>query len=150
MAWNLFGGKKKAEKSAKLQAKSAMPPIMAPNESAVPSQRGKPSGRPGEPNKEQMDALTVLAAIETAKKELADREDRLQKSARAQAQARSNSNGIPEDPAAAVERKRHLIHAALSVHRFKQNALSDLSPTERDRLRQMAETSLGVSSKPKK
>ena len=150
MAWNLFGGKKKAEKSAKIQAKAAMPPIMAPNESVEAPARGKPSGRPAEPSKDQIDALTVLAAIETAKKELADREERLQQSARAQAKARSNSNGISEDPAAAVERKRHLIHAALSVHRFKQNALSDLSPAERDRLRQMAETSLGVSSKPKK
>jgi hypothetical protein len=150
MVWNLFGGKKKAEKSAKIREKAAMPPIMAPNESAEAPPRARPSGRSSDPNKEQMDALTVLAAIETAKQELAQREDRLQQSARAQAQARSSKNGQPEDPAEAVERKRHLIHAALSVHRLKQNALNDLSPKEREKLRQMAETSLGMSPKTKK
>ena len=112
MAWNLFGGKKKSEKSAKIQAKAAMPPIMAPDESVEAPPRGKSTGRSNEPSKDQMDALTVLAAIETAKKELADREERLQQSARAQAKARSNSSGISEDPAAAVG----IVSAAIGEH----------------------------------
>jgi len=44
MAWNLFGGKKKSEKSAKIQAKAAMPPIMAPDESVEAPPRGKSPG----------------------------------------------------------------------------------------------------------
>lgn len=149
MVWNLFGGKKKAEAKAKLQAKAAMPPIMAPNETGAPAPQNQPgTQRPREPNAEQMDALTVLAAIESAKQELADRERTMQRQARARADA--GKADPTEDPADAVARKKQLIQAAMAVHRLKQNTFDDLDQRDRAKLRNMAETALGVGMDGKK
>ncbi len=158
MGWSLFGGKKKTEKAARLQAKAAMPPIMAPDETGTPSpqmqpprtQSPKSGGGTGRPElaAEQIDALTVLAAIESAKQELAERDRAMERSARARAAAgRADPD---ESPADAVARKKTLIAAAMSVHRIKQKAFSDLSQPERQRLRQMAESALGIADTKKK
>lgn len=149
MVWNLFGGKKKAEAKAKLQAKAAMPPIMAPDETGSPPPQKSPrSQRSQEPSADQMDALTVLAAIESAKRELADREQSMQRQARARADA--GKADPAEDPADAVARKKQLIQAAMAVHRLKQNTFDDLDQRDRAKLRNMAETALGVGMDAKK
>ena len=142
MVWNLFGGKKKAEAKAKLRAKNAMPPVMAPNETATPPDRLRAA------QADQVDALTVMAAIESAKRELAERETTL----RRQAHARANAGlaDPAEDPAQAAARKKQLIQAAMAVHRLKQSSFDGLDTQSRDRLRKMAESALGVGQGPKK
>lgn len=152
MAWDLFGRKKKAaEKKAKLQAKAALPPIMAPGETgtADPAKMPPRSGsaaRDAGLSEERIDALTVLAAIESAKQELAQREKTFARNAKARVDAgRADPN---EDPAQAIARKKQLIQAAMTVHKLKQPALKDLSRQDRDRLRGMAESALGVGRKP--
>lgn len=152
MVWNLFGGKKKAEAKARLQARAAMPPIMAPDESAEPPPEMNPrrqgAARPALDN-DQMDALTVLAAIESAKQELAQREEGMRR--QAEARARAGKADPSEDPANAVARKKQLIQAAMAVHKLKQNALDGLNAEEKARFRSMAESALGVdASKSKK
>lgn len=143
MVWNLFGGKKKdAARKAKLQAKKAMPPVMAPDESHEP-----PAAATRE--QEQLDALTVMAAIESAKKELADRERTLSREARRPSGGSGGTASSPRSPAEAAQQKKQLIQAAMTVHRLKQSALSELSPQDRARLRSMAEATLGVGGKPK-
>lgn len=142
MVWNLFGGKKKAEAKAKLRAKSEMPPVMAPDETGTP-----PDRRDALPA-DQMDALTVMAAIESAKQELAEREDTLRRQARARADA--GMADPAEDPAEAAARKKQLIRAAMTVHRLKQNSFDGLDNQSRDKLRKMAESALGVGQGPKK
>jgi hypothetical protein len=145
MVWNLFGGgkKKEAARQAKLRAKQAMPPVMAPDESHPP---------PAAPKREQeqLDALTVMAAIESAKKELADRERTLSREARRPPPAGGEGEPRPaRSPAEAAQQKKQLIQAAMTVHRLKQSALSELSPQDRERLRSMAEASLGLGGKTK-
>ena len=152
MVWNLFGKKKKkATKGTKVQAQAVadMPPIMAPDDtSRTTLTRAQASGKSSQPaaarpavSDDRLDALTVMAAIETAKQELAARE-----SAIAQSAKRQKSVDMPatDDP---VARKKHLIQAAMTVHRLKQSALDDLSQTDRAKLRGMAETALGVGGK---
>lgn len=146
MVWNLFGGgrKKEAARKAKLRAKQAMPPVMAPDESHEPPAAATPE-------QERLDALTVMAAIESAKKELADRERTLSREARAPRPAGGGGDGrgAPKTPAEAAQQKKQLIQAAMTVHRLKQSSLSELSPQDRARLRSMAEATLGVGDKSK-
>ena len=142
MVWNLFGGKKKAEAKAKLRAKSAMPPVMAPDETGTPPERQQAL------REDQVDALTVMAAIESAKQDLAERENTLRRQARSRADA--GLADPAEDPAQAAARKKQLIQAAMAVHRLKQSSFDGLDNQSRDKLRKMAESALGVGQGPKK
>lgn len=149
MGWDLFGRKKKAEAKAKVQARAQMPPVMAPGESVeAPAAARRVSGGRPDISEEQMDALTVMAAIESAKQELAQRETGMRR--QAEARARAGKADPAEDPADAVARKKQLIQAAMAVHKLKQSALNELDPKDRDRLRSMAETALGVGGNSKK
>lgn len=142
MVWNLFGGgKKKQEEKARIRKKTAMPPVMAPNESAELPQTVPPGD-------ERMDHMTIIAAIETAKRELADRDRTMNNSVRAQA-ARGKADPA-ENPADAVARKKQLIQAAMTVHKLKQSAFNELDPGQRQQLRNMAEEALGVGANKKK
>jgi len=146
MVWNLFGGgKKKQEDKAKLRKKGAavpnMPPIMAPGESAEPPpQKAEAESR--------LDHMTIVAAIESAKRELASRDRAIDSSVRSQA-ARGKLDPS-EDPADAAARKKQLIQAAMTVHKLKQSTFDGLDPGQRQQLRNMAENALGVDAKRKK
>lgn len=147
MGWNIFGRRKRAETRARAQARARMPPVMAPGENTDPPPRGHAGGGAGISDG-QMDALTVMAAIESAKQELARREAGMRR--QAEARARAGRADPCEDPTDAVARKKQLIQAAMAVHKFKQSALNELDPKDRDRLRVMAESALGVGEDPKK
>lgn len=132
MGWNPFSGRKRKE--AQERAKAAMPPVPSPDALA----RESPPQQT-----DRVDEAMVLAAIDEARRELETREQASRRSARRPAP----SKPVAGDPQAS---KTELIHAAMTVHRLKQSALNDLDPAQRDRLRGMAESMLGVSGSKKK
>lgn len=147
MVWNLFGRKKEAKKktaAVKKAPASDLPPIMEPGDTTQ-GVSARPNAAKSQPSPSEsdmrLDALTVMAAIESAKQELAARESAIARSA-----SRQRPDGRPatEDP---VAQKKQLIQAAMTVHRLKQSSLSDLNQAEREKLRGMAETALGVAGK---
>lgn len=167
MVWNLFGKKKKAKTIPMAQAATSMPPAGVSGDTEVPAisrmqaraqlgaqvpmRAGGASGLPETSASKQaaasdsrLDALTVMAAIDSAKQELSVREKAIERSAR---RNQPMDQSLSDDP---VARKKHLIQAALTVHRLKQTALDGLSHSERAKLRDMAETALGIDPKKSK
>jgi hypothetical protein len=141
MGWNPFAKRGKAVEKAR--AKAAMPPIPPPDELAKESPPADPGSRV-----DRLDEAMVLAAIDEARRELEDRERAARRRARVPDAARSASKQPSGgDPNAS---KTELIHAAMTVHRLKQSALNDLNPEQRERLRGMAESMLGVGNNKKK
>ncbi|NMM45114.1 hypothetical protein HH303_11535 [Rhodospirillaceae bacterium KN72] len=148
MVWRLFGGgkKKEAAQKARLQSRTAK----SPAGKAVPPMPDM-SGPPPSDAQGRLDAATVLAAIESAKLELEARDRAIEASTRAKVWD-GDSTTPPDDlrdidPQEAVARKKQLIQAALSVHRLKQSAFSELSREERAKLRSMAEAAMGLGKK---
>jgi CCR4-NOT transcriptional regulation complex NOT5 subunit len=153
MVWGLFSRKKKTAAKVNRQARNIVTVPTGTPEAGVsgspPDTQSSLFSQGKDPisfDKSQIDALTIMAAIESAKQELASHNTHFPGKAQGRMHTEKASSSGTSDQAAA--RKKQLIQAAMAVHKYKQSALQDLEPDDRNRLRSMAEEALGLAPPP--